>query len=92
MLTPIPPHPRSILADPAEFHHCPALLQSAWATLKAARGQSVDFDRIGPPRHITTCPGAATALADHRAARAPRNQITARAAILSGLPGDGGAA
>jgi hypothetical protein len=43
---------RDITANPAPYADQPALLQDAWAELKAKRGQSVRFDRIGDPQHV----------------------------------------
>ncbi|CUH66847.1 hypothetical protein TG4357_02675 [Thalassovita gelatinovora] len=57
--------------------HAPLLvLQAAWDRLKHARGQTVDWDRIGEPRHIMDKPFAPVTLdafLDHgRASRLER--------------------
>ncbi|WP_299146004.1 hypothetical protein [uncultured Tateyamaria sp.] len=40
-----------ITTNPADYCASSAVLQNAWATLKAERGQAVDHDRIGPPAY-----------------------------------------
>lgn len=49
-------NPRDVIADPEPYSNLPTLYAEAWATLKRARGQTVDFDRIGPARHSITRP------------------------------------
>ena len=41
----------SVITNPAHFCESPQHFQTAWETLKAARGESVDFRRIGPAIH-----------------------------------------
>lgn len=41
----------SVITNPAHFCDSPQHFQTAWETLKAARGESVDFRRIGPAIH-----------------------------------------
>jgi hypothetical protein len=41
----------SVTTNPAHFCDTPQHFQTAWQTLKAARGESVDFRRIGPAIH-----------------------------------------
>ncbi len=40
-----------VIANPDLGFH-PATTQNAWIMLKEARGQTVDLDRIGDPRHM----------------------------------------
>lgn len=42
---------RAVLTDPARHRAHPAVIQSHWQFLKEARGQRVNFDRMGPPAH-----------------------------------------
>lgn len=42
---------REILTNPDQFCDIPSLFQTSWETLKAARGQTVNLDRICPPSH-----------------------------------------
>ena len=56
ILHPLPPHDMAQamrdLADPAA-HGCNlAVIQSAWAFLKEARGQNVNHDRLTVPGHL----------------------------------------
>lgn len=44
---------RNIALRPQVALTCPALLASVWTTLKAARGQTVNLDRIDTPAHVT---------------------------------------
>ncbi|MEP5730308.1 MAG: hypothetical protein ABJL67_13180 [Sulfitobacter sp.] len=62
----------NVIHDLNTYAHEPCSFIWAWETLKAARGQSVDFDRIGPPAYLIkdNTPKAetselATALASH---------------------------
>ncbi len=48
---------RAAVADPQSVRCHPALMQCAWATLKQARGQSVDYTHLHPA-HIITAPRA----------------------------------
>lgn len=41
----------SIITNPAHFCESPQHFQTAWETLKAARGETVDFRHIGPAIH-----------------------------------------
>ncbi|MEP5728108.1 MAG: hypothetical protein ABJL67_01915 [Sulfitobacter sp.] len=44
-------HARHVTVSPEAFANQPAVLGWAWETLKAARGQIVDHDTMGPPAH-----------------------------------------
>jgi hypothetical protein len=50
--TPTPTY--SAIANPATFH--PALAASKWISLKKARGQTVNLDRVGTPHHLIERP------------------------------------
>lgn len=41
----------SVITNPAHFCENPKHYQTAWQTLKEARGESVDFRHIGPASH-----------------------------------------
>ncbi len=58
MDTPTPTY--SAIANPTTFH--PALAASEWVTLKEARGQTVDLDRIASPHHLIEQHGTSEAL------------------------------
>ena len=74
------------------------VLMNAWATLKAARGQSVDFGVLGDAHHITdrtlldrAAPEPAPLVAEIDAARdrvKPRIRAAARALGLGPTGGD----
>jgi hypothetical protein len=51
-------HALHIVTNPDQFHTVPAVLQSAWAELKAARGQTVNLDRMGEPAYLIAPPPA----------------------------------
>ncbi|MBM1835297.1 hypothetical protein [Pseudosulfitobacter pseudonitzschiae] len=49
-------HHRTLLApSTGRVPHSTAIV-CAWMTLKAARGQTVNLDRIGSPHHLITAP------------------------------------
>lgn len=61
-----------VVTEPERFAHLPAILADSWAALKEARGQAVDFTRLGEPAYLVepaTCFPAATK------EPAPRNRI-----------------
>jgi hypothetical protein len=105
-LRPGAPHPNRIatalaaVSNPAAHGAHPALLAAAWADLKAARGQTVDLDRLQPAYLIdrvepltgidATLP-APPFITDLMRARIS-GKVQRRAAILAGLPVKGGAA
>ena len=44
---------RAVVTDPETFHNRPSVMQDAWAALKQARGQTVDFTQLyGREQHI----------------------------------------
>lgn len=74
---------REIVTRPDRFHRHPAVIQNAWALLKAERGQPVHFDRLGQSRHLVGADSSSSPAAEIEAARRralPR--IRARAAQL----------
>lgn len=105
-MTAAPLHPDRIatalaaVSNPAAHGAHPALLAAAWADLKAARGQTVDLDRLQPAYLIDRAEpltGAGAALpAPAFITDLMRERISGkvrrRAAILAGLPLEGGAA
>jgi hypothetical protein len=87
------------VSNPAAFPH-PALLAAAWADLKAARGQTVDLDRLQPAylidrdRSLTGIDASLptpTFITDLMRERVSQ-RVQRHAAILAGLPATGGAA
>lgn len=38
----------SVITNPAHFYEQPEVLREAWQILKAARGEAVDMQRVGP--------------------------------------------
>lgn len=70
-----------------------AVVQNAWATLKAERGQPVHFDRIGDAHHIArpAAPPVTTA-ADLDAARHRARGAIIEAIVRRNDPTPGGAA
>lgn len=44
-------HALGVVSDPETFIKTPALIQDAWATLKQARGQEVNFAKLGTPAY-----------------------------------------
>jgi hypothetical protein len=88
------------VSNPAAHGAHPALLAAAWADLKAARGQTVDLDRLQPAylidrdRALTGIDAALPApcfITDLMRERVSQ-RVQRRAAILAGLPVKGGAA
>lgn len=88
------------VANPAAHGGHAALLAAAWSDLKAARGQTVDFDRLQPAylidrqqpldpveAHLPS-PAAIEALTFERI----RRRVQARMAALRGHAPEGGAA
>ena len=47
---------RHMIANPRPDHFTPAANALAWGELKRARGQMIDYDRIGPSAHIVKRP------------------------------------
>ncbi len=88
------------VSNPVGCDAHPGLLAAAWADLKAARGQTVDLDRLRPAYLIDRAepltgmgaalpaPGIITDLMRQRISQ----KVQRRAAILAGLPVEGGAA
>lgn len=72
---------RAIVAQPGTHAICPKACAAAWADLKATRGQTVNFDRIGPARHIISHDAPVTELAADFTLRSPR--VTARIAEIA---------
>lgn len=60
MTTPFPQIALATITDPQSVDCHPALLQSAWCTLKQARGQTVHLDRLSMAMHLITRPSLAT--------------------------------
>jgi hypothetical protein len=54
-----------VISPETRFH--PAIFGCAWATMKAARGQSLHFDRLHPAYLIETAPDVATYRAEETA-------------------------
>jgi hypothetical protein len=88
------------VSNPASHGAHPALLAAAWADLKKARGQTVDLDRLQPAYLIdraepltgidAALPGISF-ISDLMRARIS-GKVQRRAAILAGMPSEGGAA
>jgi hypothetical protein len=45
---------RHVVTHPEIFGRIPAVLAINWERLKKARGQTVDYDRVGPPAYLIT--------------------------------------
>ena len=43
---------RIVVSNPDKYHSQPTVIGTAWATLKEARGQTVDFDRLRGTHHL----------------------------------------
>jgi hypothetical protein len=56
MNTPFPQLALATVTNPQMVDCHPALLQSAWCTLKHARGQTVHLDRLSMAMHLITRP------------------------------------
>ena len=91
---------RAVVVISADSRFHPAIVGGAWATMKAARGQTFHPDRLLPAHLVEAAPAPdqAAALADAQAdiiaditARAMA-RVRRRAAILAGLPGEGSVA
>ncbi len=54
---------KHVVTHPQHFARVPAVLAINWERLKNARGQTVDYNRIGPPAYVIgpECPGIAAA-------------------------------
>ena len=53
----------SVITNPAHFCDRPQHFQTAWQTLKAARGETVDLGHVGPAIHqIENCQETATGI------------------------------
>lgn len=50
-----------VVTHPEHFLCNPALLAINWEKLKNARGQTVDYDRIGAPAYLIVTPDCASA-------------------------------
>ena len=61
MTTTLPQIALATVTDPQSVDCHPALLQSAWCTLKHARGQTVNLDRLSMAMHLITRPSLASA-------------------------------
>jgi hypothetical protein len=88
------------VSNPAAHGAHPALLAAAWADLKAARGQTVDLDRLQPAYLIDRAEALTgidaalptpTFITDLMRERVS-GKVQRRAAILAGMPSEGGAA
>lgn len=53
--------PKHIVTNPQIYASQPAVLAINWEKLKNARGQTVDYDRIGAPAYLIVDPDHASA-------------------------------
>lgn len=84
------PDPRALVANPAAFDVSPAARASAWADLKAARGQPIPIDTLIAlrPAYLTAAPIPAAPCGTVATIDATRARIAERMRVPGPFGGD----